>query len=94
MAMMAITTTTATVDGGGARLEIQVYFYLEHYWGLQGAMSTRGSQTTSKSHRCVPCYATSSMGALLPGTSFLHSREGVSLRSASAVFRRRERGGL
>jgi hypothetical protein len=33
-------------------------------------------------------------GELLSGTSFLRSREGVSLRSASAVFRRRERGGL
>ena len=44
--------------------------------------------------RPMLCHVEHAMGALLPGTSFLRSREGVSVRSASAVFRRRERGGL
>jgi hypothetical protein len=83
--MTMATTTTAAVHGaGGRRLEIWVYFRLKHNWGIQGGMSTRGgSHMTSKSRRCGPCYATSSMGALLPGTSFLRSREGGSLRSRS-----------
>jgi hypothetical protein len=77
-------------------LEIQVYFYLEHDWGLQGTMSTLGSHTTSKSHRLRPilCHVEHGGGTPAGHIRPLHSREGVSVRSTSAVFRRRERGGL